>query len=341
MPIKIAINGFGRIGRAVFKAALENKSLEVVAINDLMDNKILAHLLKYDTVYGEYPKTILGIKEGIKVNGKLYPVFEEKEPAKLPWKKLNVDVVLECTGIFRDKKSAGEHLKAGARRVIISAPDKDGSMQNLVFGTKYSADCLKTGKCDDIISMASCTTNCISPVMQVLESKFGIEKAMMTTVHSYTADQNLVDGPHKDLRRARAAGQNIIPTTTGAAIATTKVVPGLKNLFDGIAIRVPTVCASVSDITAVLKRKKVTAKQINDEFKKAVKNPLFKNVLAVSSKPLVSSDFIGNPSSSIVDLEYTKVVGGNLVKILAWYDNEWAYSLRLTEMAEEIGKLIK
>jgi len=338
MATRIAINGFGRIGRAAFKAALENKSLEVVAINDLMDNKILAHLLKYDTVYGEYQKTVLGTKEGIKINGKLYPVFEEKEPSKLPWKKLNVDVVLECTGIFRDKKSAGEHLRAGGKKVIISAPDKDGSMQNLVYGTKYSADCLKSGKCDDIISMASCTTNCIAPVMQVLESKFGIEKAMMTTVHSYTADQNLVDGPHKDLRRARAAAQNIIPTTTGAAIATTKVVPSLKNLFDGISLRVPTVCASVSDITAVLKRKKVTVKQINDEFKNAAKNPLFKNVLVVSAKPLVSTDFIGNPNSSIIDLEYTKVVGGNLVKILAWYDNEWAYSLRLVEMAAEIGK---
>jgi len=339
--IKIAINGFGRIGRAAFKAALENKNLEVVGINDLMDNKTLAHLLQYDTVYGEYPKKIQGTKEGIKVNGKLYPVFEEKEPAKLPWKKLNVDVVLECTGIFRDKKTASEHLKAGAKRVIISAPDKDGTTQNLVFGTKHSADCLKSKKCDPVISMASCTTNCISPVMQVLESRFGVEKAMMTTVHSYTADQNLVDGPHKDLRRARAAAGNIVPTTTGAAIATTKVVPSLKNLFDGIALRVPTVCGSVSDITAVLKRKKVTARQVNDEFKKAVKNPLYKNILAVSGKPLVSSDFVGNPNSSIVDLEYTKVVGGNLVKVLAWYDNEWAYSLRLVEMAEEVGKLVK
>ncbi len=339
MAVRIAINGFGRIGRAAFKVSLASKNIEVVAINDLMDNKTLAHLLKYDTVYGEYKKSVLGTQEGIKVDGKLYPIFEEKEPAKLPWKKLNVDVVLECTGIFRDKKSAGDHLKAGAKRVIISAPDKDGTMQNLVFGTKYSADCLKSKKCDLVVSMASCTTNCIAPVMQVLESKFGIEKAMMTTIHSYTADQNLVDAPHKDLRRARAAGQNIIPTTTGAAIAVSKVVPSLNNLFDGIAVRVPTICASASDITAVLKRKKVTAKQINDEFKSAVKNPLFKNILAVSSKPLVSSDFIGNPNSSIVDLEYTSVVGGNMVKILAWYDNEWGYSSRLVEMAEQLGKL--
>ncbi len=339
MPIKIAINGFGRIGRAAFKIALENKNIEVVAINDLMDNKVLAHLLKYDTVYGQHSASIQGIKEGIKISGKLYPVFEEREPAKLPWKELKVDVVLECTGIFRDKKTAGEHLKAGARRVIISAPDKDGTLQNLVFGTKLSAERLKLRKCDQVVSMASCTTNCIAPVMQILDSRFGIEKAMMTTIHSYTADQNLVDGSHKDLRRARAAAQNIVPTTTGAAKATSLVVPNLKNLFDGIAIRVPTICVSASDITAVLKSKKVTAIQINDEFKKALKNPMFKNILAVSDKSLVSSDFIANPNSSIVDLEYTSVVGGNMVKILAWYDNEWGYSCRLVEMAEVLGKL--
>jgi len=341
MPVKIAINGFGRIGRAAFKAALENKNIEVVALNDLMDNKTLAQLLKYDTVYGEYPKSIQGAKEGIKIEGKLYPVFAEKEPAKLPWQKLKVDVVLECTGIFRDKKTAGAHLQAGAKKVIISAPGKDEGMQTLVYGSKLTNEILKKGKVEPVVSMASCTTNCISPVMQVLESKFGIEKAMMTTVHSYTADQNLVDGPHKDLRRARAAAYNIVPTTTGAAISTTKVVPSLKKLFDGISIRVPTICVSISDVTAVLKRKKVTIEQINNEFKKATKDPLFKKVLAVTNKPLVSTDFTGNPYSTIVDLSYTNVVGGNLVKVLAWYDNEWAYSLRLVEMAEELGKLTK
>jgi glyceraldehyde 3-phosphate dehydrogenase len=224
--------------------------------------------------------------------------------------------------------------------VIISAPAKD-TTQTLVFGTKHTSDCVKEGRCDQVISMASCTTNCISPVIQVLESRFGVEKALMTTIHAYTSTQNLVDGPHKDLRRARAAAQNIIPTTTGAAVATTKVVPDLKNLFGGIAIRVPVANGSVSDITAVLKRKKVTVKQINDEFKKAVRNPLFKNVLAVSSKPLVSTDFVGDSHSAIVDLDFTRVVGGNLVKVLAWYDNEWAYSVRLVEMAEAVGKLIK
>ncbi|MDX9892924.1 MAG: type I glyceraldehyde-3-phosphate dehydrogenase [Patescibacteria group bacterium] len=337
MATKIAINGFGRIGRAAFKAALNNKNLEVVAINDLMDNKTLAHLLQYDTVYGQYSKPVTATKDGLKVAGKLYPVFAEKDPTKLPWKELNVAVVLECTGVFRDQQSAGSHLTAGAKRVIISAPDKDGSTQNIVLGTKVSANCLKSKKCNQVISMASCTTNCISPVMQVLAARFGIAKAMMTTIHSYTADQNLVDGPHKDWRRARAAAQNIVPTTTGAAVATTKVVGSLDNLFDGIAVRVPTVCASVSDITALVKRQKVTAEEINDEFKKAVKDPLYKNVLAVSAKPLVSSDFIGNPHSAIVDLEFTKVVGGNLVKVLAWYDNEWGYSLRLTELAQQLG----
>ena len=341
MAIKIAINGFGRIGRAAFKAALENKNLEVVGINDLMDNKTLAHLLKYDTVYGEYKKSVQGTKEGIKVNGKLYPVYEEKEPAKLPWRKLNVDVVLECTGRFTNKKDASEHIKAGAKRVVISAPAKDSSTQTLVLGTKYSADCLKTGKCEGVISNASCTTNCISPVMQVLESAFGIEKSFMTTIHSYTADQNLVDGPHRDLRRARAAAFNMVPTTTGAAIATTEVVPTLKNLFDGISIRVPTICGSISDITAILKRKKVTVRQVNDAFKKAIKNPLFKNILTVTNKPIVSADIIGTSHSAIIDLEFTRVIGGNMVKVLAWYDNEWAYSLRLVEMAEQVGKLIK
>lgn len=341
MPIKIAINGFGRIGRAAFKAALENKNLEVIGINDLMDNPTLAHLLKYDTVYGQYKPSVKPTKEGIVVAGKLYPVFAEKEPEKLPWKKLAVDVVLECTGRFTKKIEASLHLKAGAKRVIISAPAKDETTQTLVYGTKLTEECLKKNQSDPVISNASCTTNCIAPVMQVLESRFGVEKALMTTVHAYTADQNLVDGPHRDWRRARAAAQNLVPTSTGAAIATTKVVPNLRHLFDGVSLRVPLACVSIADVTAVLKRKKVTVKQVNDEFKKAVKLPLYKGVLAVSTKPLVSVDFIGNPYSAIVDLEFTRVVGGNLVKVLAWYDNEWAYSLRLVELAEAVGKLVK
>ena len=341
MSVRIAINGFGRIGRAAFKAALASREVEVVAVNDLTDAKTLAHLLKYDTVYGEYPAAVSIVKGMLKVGTAAVEVLAERDPAKLPWKRLKVDVVLECTGVFVKKKEASAHLAAGAQRVIISAPAKDELTQNVVLGTKGTEQLMSKKKYDSVISMASCTTNCISPAMQVLQSAFGVEKAMMTTIHSYTADQNLVDGPHRDLRRARAAAQNIVPTTTGAAIATTKVVAGLNNIFDGIAIRVPTVCASLSDITAVVKRKRVTVDQVNEAFKKAAKQPLYKGVLTVSSKPLVSSDYIGNTYSSIIDLEFTRVVGGNLVKILAWYDNEIGYSTRLVELAATIGKKLK
>lgn len=337
MSIKIAINGFGRIGRAAFKAALNKKNIEVVAINDLMDPKTLAHLLKYDTVYGIYQKNISIRDNNLLVDKKSYPLYAEKNPEKLPWAKLKVDVVLECTGFFTSKDAASSHIRGGAKKVIISAPAKDEMTQTLVLGTKETQKKLTLKKSDNIISNASCTTNCISPVIQVLESEFGIEKAMMTTVHSYTADQTLVDGPHKDPRRARAAAQNIIPTSTGAAKATTKVISSLKNLFDGISIRVPTPCVSLSDITCVLK-KNTTVEKINSTFKKASKLSLYKDILDVTDIPLVSSDYIGSPYSAIVDTEFTRVVGGNLVKILAWYDNEWGYSLRLVEMAESAGK---
>jgi len=337
MPTNIAINGFGRIGRAAFRIALQKKSVKIVAINDLMDTKTLAHLLEYDTVYGRYNKKIQATKDGIKVDGVLYPVFAQKDPAQLPWEKLKVDVVLECTGFFTSQEGASLHIKAGAKKVVISAPAKDDITETLVYGTDTTEKTLKAKKSAKVVSNASCTTNCISPVMQVLEQSFGIQKAMMTTVHSYTADQNLVDGPHRDLRRARAAAQNIVPTSTGAALATGKVIKSLNNMFDGISLRVPTPCGSLSDITAVLK-KNVTVEQINDAFVKATKNPLFKNILAVSNEPIVSSDIIGNPYSAIVDLEFTRVVGGNLVKVLAWYDNEWGYSCRLVEMAEGISK---
>jgi len=332
---RITINGFGRIGRAVFKNLLTLKTVEVVAINDLASAEMLAHLLQYDTVYGKYEKKVQAVKGGLKVDGKFYPVLAEKEPAKLPWDNLRVDVVLECTGIFTKKELAVNHIKAGAKRVIISAPAKDEETQTLVSGTESTAKCVKKGKCDEIFSMASCTTGCISPVMQVLASAFGVDKSIMTTIHSYTATQNLVDGPHKDMRRARAAAQNMVLTTTGAAKATAKAIPSLEGSFDGVAVRVPTICGSLSDITAVLK-KKATAEQINKAFIKATRNPLFKGVLAVNREPLVSSDYIKNPHSAIVDLDFTKVVGGNLVKIFAWYDNEWAYSRRLAEMASVV-----
>lgn len=337
MATNIAINGFGRIGRAAFKIALEKKNISIVAINDLMDAKTLAHLLSYDTVYGKYEKNVSVVHGGIKVGSKVIPIFAEKEPSKLPWKKLKVDVVLECTGIFTNKKEASAHLKAGAKKVIISAPAKDDDTQTLVLGTDKTSQTIKSKQTKDVISNASCTTNCISPVMQVLESVFGVEKAVMTTSHSYTADQNLVDGPHRDLRRARAAAQNIIPTTTGAAISTTKVISSLSGKFDGIALRTPTSCGSISDITAVLK-KNVTVEQVNNAFKKYAKHPLYKDILAVSTEPIVSSDIVGSKYSAIVDLPLTMVVDGNLVKVLAWYDNEYGYSCRLIELAQQIAK---
>ncbi len=331
MTTKIAINGFGRIGRAALKLALKNKNLKIVAINDLTDLKTLAHLLKYDTVYGKYAGTVKTKGKNLIINNKIIKTFQEKNPADLPWKDLGVEAVLECTGYFTTRELSQAHLQAGANKVVISAPAKDDITPTVVLGTTKTEKYLKNKKTKAIVSMASCTTNCISPVMQILQSKFGVKKALMTTIHSYTSTQNLVDGPNKDLRRARAAAQNIIPTSTGAAIATTKVIPDLKNKFDGISIRVPTPCVSVSDITVVLK-KNTTVEKINAEFKKMAKHYLYKGVLGVSSEPLVSSDFIGNTCSSVVDLEFTRVADGNLVKILAWYDNEMAYANRLVDM---------
>ncbi len=334
MPTKIAINGFGRIGRAAFKIALANKALEVVALNDLTDTKTLAHLLKYDTVYNTYDHEVTYDDQYIIVDGQKYRVLAEKDPAKLPWKEFGVDVVIESTGRFVEKELAAAHLKAGAKRVVISAPAKGSGVDTFVVG-------VNDNKLSDqkIISNASCTTNCISPVVAVLHSRFGIKKATMTTIHSYTADQNLVDGPHKDLRRARAAAQNIVPTTTGAAVATTETIPELKGLFDGLSIRVPTAVVSLSDITAVMK-KNVTAEAINESFIKAAKEPRFHGVLAVTNEQLVSSDFIGNPHATIVDLSLTKVIDGDLLKVVAWYDNEWGYSNTLIRICQEIGEKI-
>lgn len=336
MPTKIAINGFGRIGRAAFRCALEKKGIEVVALNDLMTPEMLAHLLSYDTVYRRFKKAVTAKNSSLEIDNKNYPVFAKKDPSQLPWKKLNVDVVLECTGFFTNTQGASLHLKAGAKKVIISAPAKDETTQTIIFGTEESEKILQKKKCDRIISNASCTTNCISPVMQVLEDAYGVQKALMTTVHSYTADQMLVDGPHNDLRRARAAAQNIVPTSTGAALATTKVIPKLKGLFDGISLRVPTPCVSLSDITCVVK-KNTTVKDVNNAFEKAAEKKEYKNILSISHLPLVSTDFIGSAYSAIVDAAFTRVVGGNLVKVLAWYDNEWAYSMRLVEMAQAIA----
>lgn len=340
--IRIAINGFGRIGRTTFKAALEHEQeVEVVALNDLGSAENMAYLLKYDTNYGTFSREIGFGSNFVSVDGKKFILYAEKDPKKLPWKKLNVDVVLECTGRFTNKEDAVMHITAGAKQVIISAPAKSGSpVGTFVLGVNaHASQGWKQGKGTEVISNASCTTNCISPVMAVLESAFGVKKAMMTTVHSYTADQNLVDGPHKDFRRGRSAGANIVPTSTGAAIATTETIPSLKGKFDGIAIRVPSTTGSLSDITAVLK-KKVTVESVNAAFKKAAKNPLFKGILAVSEEEIVSKDIVGRPESAIVDLPLTMVVGDDMVKVFAWYDNEWAYSLRLIEEAILVGRSV-
>ncbi|MDD5072101.1 MAG: type I glyceraldehyde-3-phosphate dehydrogenase [Patescibacteria group bacterium] len=332
--VNIAINGFGRIGRNTFKVLLEKKSgNKIVAINDLTDVGTLAHLLKYDTCYGKYKAGISFKGENLIVGGKKYKVLAEKEPAKLPWRESGVDIVLECTGRFTKKEEAMAHVKAGAKKVIISAPAKSDSVKTIVPGVNEN----KIGKGDKVISMASCTTNCLAPVVDIIRQNFGIKKAIMTTIHSYTADQNLVDGPHKDLRRARAAAANIVPTTTGAAIATTKTIPSLAGKFDGLALRVPTPVVSLCDIVFIT-NKKVEEKKVNQIFKRAARSAKYKNIVAITEEPLVSSDFIGNPASAIVDLALTKVIGGDLVKVVAWYDNEWGYSCRLAELCEYIAK---
>lgn len=327
--MNLAINGFGRIGRQTFKVAFENKNIKIVGINDLTDTKTLAHLLKYDTAYGRYDKEVRFDAKNLVVAGKKIPVFSEKDPSVLPWKKFKVDVVLECTGKFRDRAGAGAHLKAGAKKVIISAPAKDKDIPTYVRGVNCGK--VKNEK-SLIINNASCTTNCIAPVMAVLDEEFGIEKAMMSTVHGYTADQNLQDGPHKDLRRARAAAENIIPTSTGAAKAVGEAIANLKGIFDGVAFRVPVPTVSLSDIVLVL-RKKVTKEIVNNALVSASKTPRFKGILAVTDEPVVSADFTGDTNSSIVDLGLTNVVGENLVKVVAWYDNEVGYAHRMVEMA--------
>ncbi len=336
--LRIAINGFGRIGRNAFKVALEKHAdkLEFVAINDLTSPQVLAHLLKYDSVYGIWPHEVGADESGIEVDGKRIPVFAEKEPAKLPWKDLKVDVVIESTGRFTDAEGMNQHISAGAKKVVLSAPAKGEGVETLVLGAnaeKYNGEIL--------VNNASCTTNCIAPVVAIINEAFGVKKAIMTTVHGVTAEQNLVDGPPpggkaKDLRRARAAYVNIIPTTTGAAIATTEAIPSLKGLFDGRALRVPIITGSISDITFVLQRK-TTVEEINKTLKEASEDPRYKGIVTASDEPLVSTDIIGRSESSIVDLGLTQVVDGDLVKIFAWYDNEFGYSNRLIEQVVSIG----
>lgn len=345
--IRVAVNGFGRIGRTSFKVWFDKHrdEMEVVAINDLVDAKTLAHLLKYDSNYGVWGKNVKGenLVEDIKTAeegksvGKIViddlevPTFATKDPAKLPWSELMVDVVIESTGKFTDEAGMKKHLEAGAKKVVLSAPAKGGNVSTFLLGVnedKYNGETL--------INNASCTTNCIAPVAQIMAEKFGVKKAMMTTIHAYTADQTLQDGPHKDLRRARAAGTNIVPTSTGAAIATTEVIPQLKGLFDGVAIRVPVAVGSISDFTFLLS-KPATVEEINKALTEASFSERYKGVLAVTEEPVVSSDIVGRPESSIVDLSLTQVVGGDMVKVFAWYDNEFGYSNRLIEQVIQVG----
>ncbi len=342
MPVRVAINGFGRIGRNAFKIALEDhiQEIEIVGINDLTEPKVLAHLLQYDTAYGKWDKEIDSDDKSLTIDGKNYPIYAEKEPTKLPWSELNVDVVIESTGRFTDEEGMKQHLTAGAKKVVLSAPAKGGNVGTFLLGVnhdKYQGE--------HLINNASCTTNCIAPVAAIILEKFGIQKALMTTIHSVTAEQNLVDGPppggkSNDLRRARAAYSNMIPTTTGAALATTEAIPELKGLFDGASIRVPTIVGSISDFTFLLK-KKTTVPEVNQAIKDATESPRWKGIVAWTEEPLVSSDIIGRSESSIVDLSLTQIVDGDMLKIFAWYDNEWGYSNRLVEQVINVGKMIK
>ena len=325
--INIAINGFGRIGRMFLRSAWEQESINIVAVNDLTSTETLAALLKRDSVHGEFNYDVSYKDSSITIDGQEIPVYREKSPKDLPWHKHDVDVVIESTGFFRTKDKASMHLDAGADKVVISAPAKgDKDVRTVVLGVnedEYNNE--------RIVSNASCTTNCLSPLAKVLHDNYGVERGFMTTTHSYTGSQNLIDGPHKDLRRARAAAVNLVPTTTGAAVAVGKVLPELKGKLDGFAIRTPTPDGSITDLT-VQTRQNVSVKQVNDLFRNVAEHHL-KGIVEYSEEPLVSSDIVGNPHSVIFDAEQTRVIDGNLVKVVGWYDNEWGYSSRLVDLA--------
>ncbi len=326
--IRVAINGFGRIGRMYLRVAINNPNIDIIAINDITDAETLAHLLKYDSVHRAFKGTVKAEKDSLIVNGRSILITASKDPSTLPWKDLNIDVVIESTGHFLDKASAEKHLNAGAKKVILSAPAKDDSIKSIVLGVNDSI----LSKDDTIVSNASCTTNCAAPMLKVLE-QFGIEDAFITTVHSYTNDQRIHDAPHKDLRRARAAAMSIIPTSTGAAKAITKIFPELEGKIGGCGMRVPVPDGSLTDITCVLE-KIPTAEQINKAFKDASETYL-KGILEYTEAPIVGVDVIGNPHSTLFDAEFTSVVN-NLVKVIAWYDNEWGYSNRLVELTQKM-----
>ena len=332
MSVKVAINGFGRIGRNVLRAAQQSTEFEIVAINDLTSPQTLAHLLKYDSIHGILAAEVSAVADGIQVGGKSIKVFSERDPAALPWKELGVEIVIESTGFFTNGKDAGKHIQAGARKVIISAPGKEVDLTVCMGVNDELYDAAK----HHIVSNASCTTNCLAPVAKVIMEKFGIVKGLMTTVHAYTNDQNILDLPHSDMRRARAAALSMIPTTTGAAKAVALVLPGLKGKLDGLAVRVPTPNVSLVDLVAETE-KATTVEEVNGALKAAAEGPL-KGILAYCEAPLVSCDFNGNPSSSTVDAATTSVIGGNMVKVMSWYDNEWGYSNRIVDLVKLMAK---
>lgn len=331
MATKVAINGFGRIGRLTLRKLLQNPEIEVVAINDLTNNSTLAHLFKFDTAHGIYNGEVSADDDFISIDGNEIHAFSERDPENLPWEELGVDIVLESTGVFRTKEGASKHLTAGASKVVISAPASGkGNIKTLVLGVNDS----ELSKRTKIVSNASCTTNCLAPMVKILDETFGLEYGLITTTHAYTSDQNIQDAPHKDLRRARAAALNIVPTSTGAAVAVTKVLPHLEGKLDGSAMRVPTITGSITELNAIVK-KKATIEKVNKAFEKAAKKDL-KGILQYSTDPIVSSDIIGNKHSCIYDAPLTKIIG-KMVRILGWYDNEAGYSARLAEVIQRLG----
>ncbi len=334
MSIRVAVNGFGRIGRLVVRAALESgrDDLEFVAVNDLTDNATLAHLFKYDSVHRAFPGRVETVEGGLRIDGRELRVCSERDPAELPWRELDIDIVIESTGRFTSRDAAAAHLRAGARKVLISAPGKNEDV-TVVLGVNESS---YDPDAHDVISNASCTTNCLAPVAKAILDRLGFVRGLMTTTHAYTNDQTTLDAPHKDLRRARAAAVSMIPTTTGAARATGLVLPELRGKVDGMAIRVPTPNVSLVDLTAEVERD-TTVEEVNQIFREMALGPM-KGILDVSDEPLVSSDYIGNAHSAVVDLASTAVIDGRLVKVLAWYDNEWGYSQRIVDMTRYIGE---
>ena len=331
---KVAINGFGRIGRAAFKIILETPELDLVGVNDIMPLDNLAYLLKYDTAYGRYDKEVEVGDGALIVDGEEYTFFAERDPADLPWGELDLDIVFECTGLFRTKEDLEKHLEAGAKFAILSAPAKGGGVPTIVHGVNVPED-----ESVRYLSCASCTTNCITPVMEVMKRRIGVENAIMTTIHAYTSTQAIVDGPSKKIRRGRAAAANFVPTSTGAAIATTKVLPELKGRFDGVAVRAPIPVGSISDIILVTSRE-TSVEEVNDIFREEAASDKYKGILGVAEDPIVSSDVIGDSHASIVDVGMTQVVNGTLVKVMSWYDNEWGFTSQMIREGVRVAKTL-